>query len=70
MTIGLVFSFNIIMLLLCSLFSAAKSSRVFNAVFLIISSIITAVYAVQRDFNYGDTGNYVNFYQFEYIYKI
>ncbi|HFG6816849.1 EpsG family protein [Acinetobacter baumannii] len=68
MTIGLVFSFNIIMLLLCSLFSAAKSSRVFNAVFLIISSIITAVYAVQRDFNYGDTGNYVNFYQFEYIY--
>lgn len=37
-----------------------------NIIFLILSSFITAVYAVQRDFNYGDTLNYVKFYRFDY----
>ncbi|ELW89808.1 MULTISPECIES: EpsG family protein [Acinetobacter] len=67
MTIGLVFSFNIIMLLICCIFSAMKSSRLINYVFLIISSFITAIYAVQRDFDYGDTLNYVKFYRFDHV---
>ena len=68
MTIGLVFTFNIIMLFFSIIFSAIKSSRIFNIVFLVLASFVSALYAVQRDFNYGDTGNYVNFYLFEYIY--
>lgn len=68
MTIGLVFSFNMLMLFISVLFSAAKSSRVLNIIFMVVSSFLTAIYAVQRDFNYGDTLNYVNFYRFEHIY--
>ena len=68
MTIGLVFSFNILMLFITIYFSALKSSRLLNVVFMVVSSLLTALYAVQRDFNYGDTLNYVNFYRFEYVY--
>lgn len=68
MTIGLIFSFNLIMLFISIVFSTIRSNKVLNFVFLIILSFITTLYAMQRDFDYGDTANYVNFYQFEHIY--
>ncbi|MEI1692554.1 EpsG family protein [Acinetobacter baumannii] len=68
MTIGLIFSFNLIMLFISIIFSAIRSNKALNFVFLIILSFITTLYAMQRDFDYGDTANYVNFYQFEHTY--
>lgn len=68
MTISLVLSFNIIMFFMSVIFSATKSSKELNMLFLVLSSFITALYAVQRDLNYGDTLHYVNFYLFDHDY--
>lgn len=68
MSIGLVLTFNIMMFFLSIIFSATKSNKELNSFFLILSSFLTALYAIQRDFDYGDTINYVNFYLFDHSY--
>lgn len=68
MSIGLVLTFNIMMFFISIIFSAVKSKKELNSFFLILSSFLTALYAIQRDFDYGDTLNYVNFYNYEHNY--
>lgn len=68
MTVELVVFFNIVMLFICSIFYSIKSNRFLGVFFLLLSSFLTALYAIQRDFNYGDTLNYVNFYRFDHSY--
>lgn len=68
MTIGIIFSFNLLMLLMCIVFSAYKSSREINNAFLIILVLAVSIYTLQRDFDYGDTLNYINFYLYDHSY--
>lgn len=68
MSVSLIISFNIMMLIVCGLFSMAKNSRVVNYIFLFASSFAVGLYAIQRDFDYGDTLHYVNFYLSDHTY--
>lgn len=68
MSVSLVISFNLLMLAISGLFSMAKNNIVANYIFLFLSSVMVGLYATQRDFNYGDTLNYVDYYLSDHTY--
>lgn len=68
MTVGIIIAFNILVLIIGTLSYCFKLGKFLQIFTILIVALLTASFTTMRDFNYGDTAAYIDYYNFNYEY--